>query len=400
MAPNYRLKQARELRGWSQAKVAEQIGTDATTVSRWERGIFFPTPYFREKLCVLFGKNAEELGLMEPVRFSPPRTQNLQDQTEATHTPGFEQQNVASMADQKDTFAYILESASLDQQAHMLWEYAYVQALRGHHSEAQQLGKASLDAFEQSGHPNAVALREWLLQHDLLSARSSSSNLAQDSSISSKQRPYRPTRFRFPWGSAGIFFVVILVAGALLSGLVLYQPHTSLTSHVPSSNNSEKAQTNQFTSMPAISARTSSSSPVVSTPIPSPTATSPAHFQVSSAGVSTPPATPSPYSSPSTLATLTPSQLTSHNCVPDSQTYRCTVTLTVGSSTAQPFTWNASSEGIIAQINPTNGQIMVGQPYQVIIYINQSSPSGGRLVFMFHGVASGETTSASANWQG
>jgi transcriptional regulator with XRE-family HTH domain len=65
MAQNYRLKQARELRGWSQAKVAELIGTDATTVSRWERGIFSPTPYFREKLCVLFEKNAEELGLLE-----------------------------------------------------------------------------------------------------------------------------------------------------------------------------------------------------------------------------------------------------------------------------------------------------------------------------------------------
>lgn len=63
--PNRRLRQARELRGWSQAKVAEQIGTDATTVSRWERGLFSPTPYFREKLCQLFGKNAEELGLLD-----------------------------------------------------------------------------------------------------------------------------------------------------------------------------------------------------------------------------------------------------------------------------------------------------------------------------------------------
>src|SRR5581483_7560720 len=157
MAPNYRLKQARELRGWSQAKVAEQIGTDATTVSRWERGIFSPTPYFREKLCDLFGKNAEELGLVEPARFSPQRGQELQKQTGATHdVPGNEQQKAAPITDQKDMFAYILESASLDQQAHRLWEYAYVQALRGEHSEAQQLGEASLNAFEQSGHPNAV----------------------------------------------------------------------------------------------------------------------------------------------------------------------------------------------------------------------------------------------------
>src|SRR4051812_27900931 len=66
MTPNRRLKQARELRGWSQAKVAEQIGTDATTVSRWERGLFSPTPYFRERLCALFSKDAKELGLLEP----------------------------------------------------------------------------------------------------------------------------------------------------------------------------------------------------------------------------------------------------------------------------------------------------------------------------------------------
>ncbi|WP_201368746.1 helix-turn-helix domain-containing protein [Ktedonobacter robiniae] len=68
MASNHRLKQVRELRGWSQAKVAEQIGTDATTVSRWERGLFSPTPYFREKLCALFDQNAEELGLLESSR--------------------------------------------------------------------------------------------------------------------------------------------------------------------------------------------------------------------------------------------------------------------------------------------------------------------------------------------
>src|SRR5436190_1149210 len=64
MKPNQRLKRERELRGWSQAKVASEVGTDPATVSRWERGLSFPYPYFREKLCLLFGKNAEELGLV------------------------------------------------------------------------------------------------------------------------------------------------------------------------------------------------------------------------------------------------------------------------------------------------------------------------------------------------
>jgi tetratricopeptide (TPR) repeat protein/DNA-binding XRE family transcriptional regulator len=58
------LKYERELRGWSQAKVAEEIGTTARTVSRWEHGLAIPYPYFREQLCTLFGKNAVELGLI------------------------------------------------------------------------------------------------------------------------------------------------------------------------------------------------------------------------------------------------------------------------------------------------------------------------------------------------
>jgi transcriptional regulator with XRE-family HTH domain/tetratricopeptide (TPR) repeat protein len=58
------LKHERELRGWSQAKVAEEVGTTVRTVSRWEHGLAVPYPYFREQLCNLFGKNAVELGLV------------------------------------------------------------------------------------------------------------------------------------------------------------------------------------------------------------------------------------------------------------------------------------------------------------------------------------------------
>src|SRR5690348_4673447 len=59
------LKVERELRGWSQARVAEAIGTTVRTVIRWEQGQAFPYPYYRERLCALFGKNARELGLLE-----------------------------------------------------------------------------------------------------------------------------------------------------------------------------------------------------------------------------------------------------------------------------------------------------------------------------------------------
>jgi tetratricopeptide (TPR) repeat protein/transcriptional regulator with XRE-family HTH domain len=62
--PNERLKHERERRCWSQAEVAARIKTDAFTVSRWESGITFPSITFRRRLCKLFDKSAEELGLL------------------------------------------------------------------------------------------------------------------------------------------------------------------------------------------------------------------------------------------------------------------------------------------------------------------------------------------------
>jgi eukaryotic-like serine/threonine-protein kinase len=62
--PQPRWVHERKLRGWSQAKLAEMIGCDTRSVNRWENGQASPTPYYREKLCTLFGKNVEELGLL------------------------------------------------------------------------------------------------------------------------------------------------------------------------------------------------------------------------------------------------------------------------------------------------------------------------------------------------
>ena len=59
------LKVERELRGWSQARVAEAVGTNVRTVSRWEQRQSVPYPYYRELLCELFAKDARELGLLE-----------------------------------------------------------------------------------------------------------------------------------------------------------------------------------------------------------------------------------------------------------------------------------------------------------------------------------------------
>ncbi|HEX6484705.1 MAG TPA: helix-turn-helix domain-containing protein [Ktedonobacteraceae bacterium] len=58
------MQEARALKGWSQEELAAQLGTTFETVSRWERGIMLPSPYFRTRLCAVFGMTAEALGLL------------------------------------------------------------------------------------------------------------------------------------------------------------------------------------------------------------------------------------------------------------------------------------------------------------------------------------------------
>lgn len=61
---NERLRRARSLHGWSQAELAERVGTSFEMVSRWERGITIPSPYYRERLCATLDKTDEELGFV------------------------------------------------------------------------------------------------------------------------------------------------------------------------------------------------------------------------------------------------------------------------------------------------------------------------------------------------
>jgi tetratricopeptide (TPR) repeat protein/transcriptional regulator with XRE-family HTH domain len=64
--PNRPLKAARKERGWTQQEVADRIGAPlALNVSRWESGTAFPSAYYLQKLCHLFGKSAGELGLSQ-----------------------------------------------------------------------------------------------------------------------------------------------------------------------------------------------------------------------------------------------------------------------------------------------------------------------------------------------
>ncbi len=78
-----RLIEERKRQQWSQQQVADLIGTTRHNISRWEASLTTPGPYFRAKLCSLFGKQANELALL-------PEDQSLStgvDKQSATSTP-------------------------------------------------------------------------------------------------------------------------------------------------------------------------------------------------------------------------------------------------------------------------------------------------------------------------
>lgn len=63
--PNELLRKERHLRGWSLKDVADRISCpDVRLIRRWESGNVFPSPAYRQKLCQLFEKNTDELGLI------------------------------------------------------------------------------------------------------------------------------------------------------------------------------------------------------------------------------------------------------------------------------------------------------------------------------------------------
>ena len=77
--PAHPLRIERERRGWSQTRIAKALGVSVRTVSRWEQGQTLPYPYYREQLCVLFGKNARELQILAEMQ--------VQDTTQAVVVP-------------------------------------------------------------------------------------------------------------------------------------------------------------------------------------------------------------------------------------------------------------------------------------------------------------------------
>lgn len=70
--PNRHLVQARLRHHWSQRDVAAKLGTSFVNISRWEKGVTTPGPYFRHQLCDLFGQQPHELGLPGDLRVEDP----------------------------------------------------------------------------------------------------------------------------------------------------------------------------------------------------------------------------------------------------------------------------------------------------------------------------------------
>lgn len=64
--PNNLLQAARKERCWTQKEVADRIGAPQSfNISRWEKGVATPSAHYIQKLCLLFGMNARELGLIQ-----------------------------------------------------------------------------------------------------------------------------------------------------------------------------------------------------------------------------------------------------------------------------------------------------------------------------------------------
>jgi transcriptional regulator with XRE-family HTH domain len=58
------LKRERLKLGLTQQEVASALETDERAVRAWEKQEQFPSPRYRRKLCRLYGKSIEALGLL------------------------------------------------------------------------------------------------------------------------------------------------------------------------------------------------------------------------------------------------------------------------------------------------------------------------------------------------
>ena len=237
MTANQQLRYEREVRGWSQNRVAQEIGTTLNSVSMWERGLAIPSPYFREQLCRLFEKNAQELGFLEE-KDQQSKEQKIEgnqlyrdnavscqsiSKDKGTRTAALLNETVAKDHDEIEVQHTIFEMVAQNLQAYKLWQLAYIASLKEQQEQAEKLGQESLSSFEHLKELNVSAIQTWL---DTLQKEKSSQ---EQSSFPHKQLLKRSSRF-IP---LMIFFLALisiipLIAGLTRTTLSYAQPHSSV----------------------------------------------------------------------------------------------------------------------------------------------------------------------------
>jgi transcriptional regulator with XRE-family HTH domain len=117
-----RLRQLRDERGWTQQEVADQlarlawlrrkkrVGVNADMVAKWERGEKRPSPLYRELLCLLFGVDAEYLGIGHGGKPTPTHLTPATDDGSLVATLGA----AASLLDQLGAAGAILQPKMFD----------------------------------------------------------------------------------------------------------------------------------------------------------------------------------------------------------------------------------------------------------------------------------------------
>jgi transcriptional regulator with XRE-family HTH domain len=157
--PGQRLVAERMHRSWTQLEVADRLGTTPGNVSRWERGITSPGPYFRRKLCELFGKSAQELGLAweeyDDAHSSHTQALSLMDFIEGNAAPG--------------SNPFFTGSEDLLAQVHALLRPERTASLPSVSANSRQNNpKSQQESFDQERFMQAVA--QWLQTHILENA--------------------------------------------------------------------------------------------------------------------------------------------------------------------------------------------------------------------------------------
>lgn len=165
---NAALRRERVQRNWRQQDLADQVGTTATTVRRWEQGSHQPSAYFRVKLCALFGKSAAELGLLEEAPLSSEQVSQAREEGDVSlYSTGMPLARKRDYSDrgrllrwlQRDyqcTMEASLEhltwiTPGLAEQADAVRNAAHLLQRRAEHSErALPTGTSILDVYDQA----------------------------------------------------------------------------------------------------------------------------------------------------------------------------------------------------------------------------------------------------------